>query len=65
MFDPQAIELVDRRFEAPTAGIGAAGEDVLTFRAVRPGRATITLDLRRPWEKGARESRAYEIVVEP
>ena len=63
-FDPQAIELVDRRVEAPAGGVGGAGEEVLTFKALRPGRATITLDLRRSWEKDARESRVYEITAE-
>ena len=63
-FDPQTIELVDRRVEAPAGGVGGAGEEVLTFKALRSGRATITLDLRRSWEKDARESRVYEISVE-
>jgi inhibitor of cysteine peptidase len=65
IFDPTAVALVDRAFEPRSQAIGAGGEEVLTFKPLRAGRATITLDLRRPWEKGARESRAYDILVEP
>lgn len=63
-FDPEAVALVDRKFDPGAGGIGGGGEDVLTFRPLRTGRATITLDLRRPWEKGARESRSVDLDVD-
>ena len=65
IFDPAAVALVDRKFDPGAGGIGGGGEEVLTFRPLRAGRATITFDLRRPWEKGSRESRAIDLVVEP
>jgi predicted secreted protein len=65
VFDPAAVTLVERRFERMGPGIGAGGEDVLTFRVSKPGQAWITLELRRPMEKGAREVRTFELTVEP
>jgi predicted secreted protein len=64
IYDGQSVELVDRSFALGSGDVGGAGEEVLTFQAVRPGRVTITVELRRPWEKGARESRTYEIAAE-
>jgi inhibitor of cysteine peptidase len=65
VFDSASIELVSQRFDRGAPNIGSGGDDVLTFRAVRQGRTTVTLELRRPWEKGSRESRRYEIVIDP
>jgi inhibitor of cysteine peptidase len=67
IYDSQSIALVDRKFELGSGSVGGGGEEVLTFRCLHPGRIVLTLELRRPWEKnaGARESRAYEISVEP
>ena len=64
IFDPAAVSLVGRKYETGAGGVGGGGDEVLTFRPLRPGRATITFDLRRPWEKGARESRTIDLLVE-
>ena len=65
IFDATSVALLDRTLEPDSGNIGGGGHDVLTFQATRPGPVTITLELRRPWEKGARESRVYEVDVEP
>jgi inhibitor of cysteine peptidase len=65
IYDPKTVELVGQSYEHASAGVGGGGEDVLTFRALQPGTVGITLELRRPWEKGSRESRPYEVHVEP
>ena len=65
LYDSASIELVSQRFDRGAPNIGSGGEDVLTFRAVGQGRADVTLELRRPWEKGSRESRRYEVTIEP
>lgn len=65
IYDAKSVALLDRSFEPGSGGVGGGGQDVLTFQAIHPGQVTITLELRRPWEKGSRESRLYEIAVEP
>ena len=65
IYDANSVVLLNKSFELGSGDIGGGGEDVLTFKAIHPGRITVTLELRRPWEKGSRESRVYEIVVEP
>src|SRR5262249_5945148 len=67
LYDSQAIALVDRKFELGAPNIGGGGQEGLTFRPLQPGRLRLTLELRRPGEKSAepRQSRAYEISIEP
>ena len=66
VFDGQVVALVDKTFELGSGNVGGGGEEVLTFRPLQPGRVTITVELKRPWEKstGARESRVYEVSIE-
>ena len=65
IYDPKAAELVEQSYQAGSSNVGGGGEDVLTFKALQPGTVVITMELRRPWEKGSRESRPYEVHVEP
>ena len=65
IYDANSVALINRSFELDSGDIGGGGEEVLTFQAIHPGRIAITLELRRPSEKGSRESRIYEIGAEP
>ncbi len=65
IFDPATVALDSQTFDRGAPNIGSGGEEVLTFRAIASGRAAITLELRRPWDKGARESRRYDVTIEP
>ena len=64
-YDAQAVELVEKKFERGGPNVGAGGQDVLTFRPLRPGSVSLVLELRRPHEKGSRETRTYELDVSP
>jgi inhibitor of cysteine peptidase len=64
--DEKVITLVGNEHQrAGTAGIGAGGTDVWTFKAVGTGSATIVLEYRRPWEKDvpAAERKRFAVVV--
>lgn len=65
IYDSERVELVDKAFEQGSGKVGGGGEEVLTFRPLRAGPVVITVELRRPWEKGSRESRAFEVAVAP
>ncbi len=43
--------------------MGAPGTIVLKFSAVQSGQATLTLEYRRPWEKGVAPDKTYEVTV--
>ncbi len=43
--------------------IGAPGTMVLKFSAVQAGQATLTLEYRRPWEKGVAPDKTYAVTV--
>ena len=45
------------------AGVGAAGQEVWTFKAVNKGTATITLFYSQPWESGQKGAWTYNLVV--
>jgi predicted secreted protein len=64
-YDAQAVELIEKKFEREGPNVGAGGQDVLTFKPLRPGSVSVVLELRRPHEKGARETRTYELNVSP
>jgi predicted secreted protein len=60
LYDASKVTLLGRSSQ-PEAG----GEEALTFQATQPGTFTITLELRRPRDKGSQETRIYEVNVEP
>lgn len=63
VYDADQVTLLDRSSQSGAGGVGV--EEALTFQATQPGSFTITLELRGPREKGSRETRVYEINVEP
>lgn len=55
----------DHKFIPPseTAGAGAAGQEVWTFKAVKQGTATVNLAYSQPWEGGQKGAWSYNLVV--
>jgi predicted secreted protein len=43
---------------------GAPGRESWRFRAVRPGKETIRLDYRRPWDKAAPPARTVTVTAD-
>ncbi len=64
--DREILELVGSEFEGPGAGfVGAGGEEVWTFRAMRQGKTVVSLEYVRPWEKGTppAEIRTFTVLI--
>ena len=58
------LELEDDTFNAPPSGrVGAAGQRILTFRAVDPGTAQVRGIRRRSWEGATGEPDAPLLTV--
>jgi len=53
--------------KVPARMVGSGGKFLATFRAVKPGKAAITMAYARPWEKGKPPIKTFKlaIVVEP
>jgi inhibitor of cysteine peptidase len=47
----------------PAPRVGAAGQEVWTFRALKAGTSTISMAYSRPWEGGEKATWTYELQV--
>jgi hypothetical protein len=63
--DPTAVDLELRRGDAPAgAKPGSSAPEEAVVRAIRPGRAVVRLELRRPWEGDVPAAQLLELDVE-
>jgi len=54
-YDDKILELVEERYEQPSASsgqpaLGAAGAQIFVFKALAKGEITVTFEYMRPWE---------------
>ena len=63
--DPTVIYQDEHNFVSPDEEdvVGASGKDVWTFKTLKPGTSTISLDYSRPWEGGEKEEWTFTLVV--
>ena len=63
--DQAVLQEVDHRFESPEAEniVGAAGKDVWTFRALKKGTSTVSMEYSRPWEGGEKGEWTFNLTV--
>ncbi len=63
--DPGAVDLELRRDEpSPAAQAGESAPESAVLRGVRPGRAVVRLEQRRPWERDQPAADVIELQVE-
>ena len=61
---PKKLELIDKEFEQEEPIMpGKGGMQVLTFKALEPGRATLELQYKRPWEKDKEPAEVKRYLV--
>ena len=65
--DHTVLEQTNHQFFPPEAKgkgkIGTAGEDVWTFKVLKEGNSTISIDYSRPWEGGEKGEWTFELTV--
>jgi predicted secreted protein len=65
--DANVVRLVDRSYHAPSGEalpvVGAAGGEVLTFRAVAPGTTTVSIPYSQPWVGGTESGWTYRLSI--
>jgi predicted secreted protein len=57
------LDIISHEFEKTSNTIGGGSSFELSFRPLRPGKTKITLDLKRPWETDAINTKEYEIEI--
>jgi len=62
--DKQAIEFLNSEYIPSSENlISAGGRERWTFGALKPGRAEIIMEYKRPWEKGVPAEKEQKITV--
>jgi predicted secreted protein len=58
------VRLVERRYEPAGSGIGGGGTEIFTFQPIRTGRALVTFEYKRPWDKAPAEKQDFQLRIE-
>ncbi len=63
--DPTVIQQIGHEFVSPEAKgvVGAAGKEVWTFKALKKGTSTVSLEYSRPWEGGEKGEWTFNLTV--
>ena len=67
--DPTVLEQVDHKFVAPEAkgkgppAPGTPGQEIWTFKALKEGESTVSLEYSRPWEGGEKGEWTFVLTV--
>ncbi len=63
--DQTILQQTGHRFEGPEAEniIGGAGKEIWTFKALKKGTSTISMEYSRPWEQGVEPAETFTLTV--
>jgi len=63
--DQSVLQQTDHRFVSPEAEgvVGAAGNEVWTFNALKKGTSTVSVEYSRPWEGGEKGEWTFNLTV--
>jgi inhibitor of cysteine peptidase len=63
--NPAVVQQIGHEFVSPEAKgvVGAAGKEVWTFKALKKGTSTVSLEYSRPWEGGEKGEWTFNLTV--
>ena len=62
--NPAVLEKTDNKYEAPTSGLmGAGGKEVWTFKVLKAGTSTLTMEYSQPWAGGQKGANSFNVTV--
>jgi inhibitor of cysteine peptidase len=62
--DASHLEQIAQEFEPAGEGVGAAGQEICRFTALKAGKTRIACAYQRPWDREARDTRRFEVVIQ-
>jgi inhibitor of cysteine peptidase len=63
--DETVLQQVDQRYEPPEdeGMVGAPGKEIWTFKALKKGESSISMEYSQPWEGGTKAAETFELTV--
>jgi inhibitor of cysteine peptidase len=62
--DPSVLQKTDSKYETPTSGlVGAGGKEVWTYKALKAGTTTLSMEYSQPWEGGQKGAKSFTLTV--
>jgi len=63
--DETVLEKVANTYESPedTDMVGAPGKEIWTFKALKKGTSTISMEYSQPWENGTKAAETFNLIV--
>ena len=63
--DAAVLQSVDHKFQEPSGNlVGAAGKEIWTFKGLKKGQATVSVDYSRPWQGGEKGVWQFNLTVD-
>jgi inhibitor of cysteine peptidase len=59
------LQKVDQKYEPPAEGsmVGAPGKEIWTFKALKKGQSSISMEYSQPWEGGTKAAETFQLTV--
>lgn len=59
------LEQVSHQFKAPadTGMVGAPGKEIWTFKALKKGKSTVSMEYSQAWEGGEKAAQTFDLTV--
>jgi len=63
--DPSVLQSQGGTYNAPedTGVVGAGGEEVWTFKALKAGTSSLSMEYSQPWEGGTKAAQTFSLTV--
>jgi inhibitor of cysteine peptidase len=63
--DETVLQQVDQRYEPPEdeGMVGAPGKEIWTFKALKKGQSSLSMEYSQPWEGGTKAAETFELTV--
>ena len=62
--DTSVLQSQGGTYNAPDSEmVGAGGEEVWTFKAIKPGTSSISMEYSKPWEGGTKAEKTFDLTV--
>jgi len=62
--DTSVLQSQGGTYNAPDSEmVGAGGEEVWTFKALKPGTSSLSMEYSQPWEGGTKAAKSFDLTV--